>query len=558
MEASYQEIEGIFIEGDLHDGWLKLLNNPYRYKLSDSVKIEFENQILGSNTTPSPLIVSKKPLEILPGNTIRLVIDPGSLEVSLIQIIRTVVQGIAKSELNDQGIQIEGFGLLKLMEGIRVNRAGKEPNLSDVKIGDFVQAVYLPKEKKAAYLWATDQSVWGKVIYVSSKERLIYFVDQFQRVYRKKLQSDAIISRWGMHVELAAISPGDWGWFSFGTEGMLEAIKIWETSGQEYRTISQISHDYAEIETKEGEKYKTFNLTAVNKTGLPVPVSEILPGDQVELIPLDLSMELGIKGNILASISASSNPVEEKQNSINLTHSTILMGERIFILGRTNASVVYIYPNSGNEWYEVNVKEDGRFVWWSDKRAQDTGYQLVAVNANKKMYGNYIEVPAGLNVTFEDIRGHKTESIIRNYAQKGIITGFPDNTYKPEKPISLQELALIISKALGWTVCSIQGEREASQLGVAPWAITAYGSMFDRKLHEIFNQNPTWLVSRENIVVLAEKFLQAEKIPKENWPNWKKEFFSQGSFDEPIKRAEAIILIDATLQKLDYFRNLDK
>ncbi len=54
-------------------------------------------------------------------------------------------------------------------------------------------------------------------------------------------------------------------------------------------------------------------------------------------------------------------------------------------------------------------------------------------------------------VNFSDINGHWAESTINKWKDKGIITGYPDGTFKPDDPVTRAELAKVLTEAFELT-----------------------------------------------------------------------------------------------------------
>lgn len=58
-----------------------------------------------------------------------------------------------------------------------------------------------------------------------------------------------------------------------------------------------------------------------------------------------------------------------------------------------------------------------------------------------------LSVSAAGAPTFSDTQGHWGEAYIKTIAEKGIISGYPDGTFKPDKNVTRAELAKIIADA---------------------------------------------------------------------------------------------------------------
>lgn len=74
----------------------------------------------------------------------------------------------------------------------------------------------------------------------------------------------------------------------------------------------------------------------------------------------------------------------------------------------------------------------------------------------KKLYSAVISIfmimamtaaNAGAAGTFSDINGHWAEETIEKWQDKGIISGYPDGSFKPDDPITRAELAKVLTTA---------------------------------------------------------------------------------------------------------------
>lgn len=63
-----------------------------------------------------------------------------------------------------------------------------------------------------------------------------------------------------------------------------------------------------------------------------------------------------------------------------------------------------------------------------------------------KVFGTYAIRETDISF-FTDISGHWAESTINKWANKGIISGYPDGTFKPDSPVTRAELAKILTLA---------------------------------------------------------------------------------------------------------------
>ena len=111
-------------------------------------------------------------------------------------------------------------------------------------------------------------------------------------------------------------------------------------------------------------------------------------------------------------------------------------------------------PDSGIASQNGNnlVKDNGAMA------VNNSGTQSISAIGNdldiKKISGNVIvtikEIPDPDGViasSFKDVKGHWAEAYIAQLATRGVITGFPDATFKPEASVTRAQFAAIINKA---------------------------------------------------------------------------------------------------------------
>ena len=63
------------------------------------------------------------------------------------------------------------------------------------------------------------------------------------------------------------------------------------------------------------------------------------------------------------------------------------------------------------------------------------------------IHGSVNFVPADIQTAFEDVQGHWAQSYITALAKRGVISGFPDGSYRPNDPVTRAQFAAIINKA---------------------------------------------------------------------------------------------------------------
>ncbi|MCI9625585.1 MAG: S-layer homology domain-containing protein [Clostridia bacterium] len=97
------------------------------------------------------------------------------------------------------------------------------------------------------------------------------------------------------------------------------------------------------------------------------------------------------------------------------------------------------YINAAADLNIVNGYEDGKFR--PDENITRAEFAKIIAKLSEK------EIPKK-SASFPDAKGHWAESYVAVLAEKGGVTGYEDNTFRPDKPITRAEAVAIINRAV--------------------------------------------------------------------------------------------------------------
>nr|WP_246320408.1 S-layer homology domain-containing protein [Paenibacillus qinlingensis] len=197
-------------------------------------------------------------------------------------------------------------------------------------------------------------------------------------------------------------------------------------------------------------------------------------------------------------------------------------------------------------------------------------------DANIKRNGNSIYAVITSFKSFDDIKGHWAKSDIELLASKLVVSGATDTGFAPEANITRAEFATLLVRALALT--SNAGAASFNDVGAADWYAGAVGAAVEAKLVSGFEDGsfqPNAPITREQMAVMVAKALsaagktvegQAELLNKFNdnsqISNWAKTSVSQsvkagiisGMTDSTFvpsanaSRAQAVVMLKRLLQ----------
>lgn len=163
---------------------------------------------------------------------------------------------------------------------------------------------------------------------------------------------------------------------------------------------------------------------------------------------------------------------------------------------------LYVYSEEKAEWTPLEELA----IDWNEKtvsgKTKETG--KFAVIAKEKRLDE---------VYFKDIAGHWAEKEIQALTAKGLIKGYPDETFKPEQPITRAEFVAMVVRALG---LEMEGEKTFSDTA-NHWAKDVVSTAYEHGIITGYNAmtfGPDDPITREQmaaIMVNAFRLQQKEK-----------------------------------------------
>lgn len=116
-------------------------------------------------------------------------------------------------------------------------------------------------------------------------------------------------------------------------------------------------------------------------------------------------------------------------------------------------------------------------------------------------------------VLFPDVVGHWAEPVIRDMAARGILLGYEDGNFKPDIGVTRQEVAVIMTRALGLTAKAAEYADKhtgfADDAEVASWGRGAINLMVEMGIYtgygDVFKPNKTIL--RQELVAVVMRYV---------------------------------------------------
>lgn len=448
-DFSFNSAEGFLSGVDLKKRELTLIGEEKPFALAPQAALAYFDQLADVESADIPFGAAAIPHweELLPGLKVRLVRSSTTGEVTYVGAQRELATGMitAVDEENNK-ITLSTGQTYTIPAGISLSLDQRSVQLNELHPGQYAVVLILPKTQQALSLSAYSRVAYGRIVYTSAKNKMIYFIDDYGRSGSYYYDQDTGFYRWGLPAEESAIEPDAWvRIFLKPGEDLIWRIDLAETAGEREEKIISFDAEKKILKT-DGGSYSLTGRTSVTKNGYPVDPCDLIPGEKATVTPYldDLS------GNpILAAVAARTST---GASAPSLEIAAPWRDGQVKISGVTTADRIYIYREA-EQRENIPIEKDGRFTYafHPEQEKGETSLLVVAVNRHTGgVTGQYLTIPDSSNTTFSDMSGHWAADVVEDLTAQHIIKGYPDGTFRPDKPITRVEFTALITGALGW------------------------------------------------------------------------------------------------------------
>ncbi|WP_165847631.1 S8 family serine peptidase [Ammonifex thiophilus] len=405
VKASWREREGFLLSFNaaevtlVNQGSFPLASGFVITQRSQEEGLDPFDRLFGVPPTPS----------LLPGLKVLLRLDPQTGQVLHLEVKQRLVSGVLGS-FTPQEVTLTDGRTFPLFPGV-----SPPPGLAP---GQRVVGVLAPDKPELLQLRA-EPALYGRLILVEG--RRVYFQDQSGEARFWELTPEADLYRDGVRVGPVAALPGTFARLLLDEQGRVKRADLLrgEASSFEGR-IEAVRESSLWVG---GQSFRVGEGTMILKNGQPVLLSDLRSGEEVKVVAAALD------GNYWALMVCASTSEPPPRLWVRNT------GEGQWE-GFTSARRLYLID--GGKRVEIRPDERGYFALAAPPTAR-----LVAVDGGVK--GLRLGEAADFT-PFRDLKGHWARDDIAALWAVGILSGYEDGTFRPDKPITRVEMAALLAR----------------------------------------------------------------------------------------------------------------
>ncbi len=475
ISAGYEEVSGYISSYNSTAGTMTLIHKQNTYILSSWAVGNIANQLINCSSQDAPYGYGEKAdlKKLLPGMKVTLILSPGTNLVNYVKIERELVIGSAAYiDVESENITLSTGSVYHLFPGTLVSRDGENVSLDMLQEGDHIAGLLLPGSNNFLQIEASTNVRYGKVIYCNNQEKTLYFMDSNNKVNQYIMTEETGIFHRGGPADRTSLVPGSWIRMVCGADNdTIQRIDIADVEKEEEINFAAYYPASSVLEMADGSQYYCTEATLLSKNGYCLMPEDLLPGEKVKITTLssaDSNLGTPAAVEVVRRENISSPQLQISMRSLNGV---------LIVQGDSSADRIVLYRED-NSRETIEPDTGGHFSAVFKLLENESKVQVLAINTKTGgIYGMEKEIqtyPVVTSInTFSDIELHPARTQIEELGSRGIIRGYEDGTYKPDRPITRVELIKILAAYEGWTPSGSGGMLFTDYQDIPWWALGA-------------------------------------------------------------------------------------
>ncbi len=542
------EVDGYLERVDLERQQVLLVGANKPLTLAPDASLVYLDEITDADPADIPFGAGASPAwdKLLPGLRVKMMLSPDSGAVIYMGAIRQLAVGtITGVDAAARTITLSSGSTYEVGRGISVQLDEQAAGLSGLGPGQHAIAVLLPQTQEILALSVYSQVLYGQVVDVSADQSSLDLIDDSKEFHNLQFSKDAQIFRWGLPAVVDAVKPGSWARLYLDPgSGQIWRLDLAEADPEKTEAFESCNPSRQTLTTDQGT-YQLTDRTMVTKNGYLVAPEDLAFGEEIRVTPLQ-GDENGLP--LLAAVSARTRPWATAPT---LEVAAPWRQDYVILSGITSADQLYLYlPGESRQTVPVTPGKPFLYRFQLESAtaqgsapvsdtaggsAIQAGQQgliarMVAVDSRTGgVSGESITIPARVGASLSDLNGHWAEADVEALLAQHLVVGYPDNTFRPDAPITRAEFVVLLAGALGWSDAG--GPVRFSDAGAIPeWAIQGVECAVQQGLVVGYPDNtlrPEAPITRAEAAVLLGHAVQIFAPPATNitdlapsWDDW--------------------------------------
>ncbi|MEW6183142.1 MAG: S8 family serine peptidase [Bacillota bacterium] len=488
------------------DGFLAILNasrisliGGESYPLEPGYSIARETDPVGLDALDQVFGPPTVTADIPPGIPLKLHLDPQTQNVLHIAVRQKVISGFVEKVADDKLTLVDGR-TYTFFPGARVFRGTTEESPDRLATGEHITGNVLDDRKGLLQVRVDTGIIYGQMLYSGAGGETLNVQDSTGNYRTLLIAPGACFYKGAVNLGSTILGSGQWLRVTMDSQGRVARVDVGEATGQMEGTVQSCQPERGLIVIND-DNYRVSAGSIITKDGYPVDLEYIRAGEKVSLtfwkedgaVPVALAIKS--RNTEQAPALEVSPPVSGKP-----------------LTGRTGGTQLYLYRTDGR--LPVEIGPTGEFSCPIDWTNQEP-VRLVAADARTGgVSGLWVE-PRSAKV-FSDIGGHWAEKEVSALAADGLLAGYPDGSFKPDRIFTRVEFAALLSRF----------SKESVPAGPVPrdtplWAREAVQDVVYNRLLPLFPDGsfrPSLPVDRATVAVALDSLLSGSIKPVDTPP----------------------------------------
>ncbi|NPV90688.1 MAG: S8 family serine peptidase [Firmicutes bacterium] len=508
LQGTYTNSSGVLKQVDPKNHKLVLMEGDKTFQVNPQAVVAFVDSLVEVDPANAPFGKGEAASldQLMPGMSVSMIVTPSSGEVQYIAVRRNLIIGWVKAaEPGQNRFTLDGKdnNSYKLFPGAPVTRDGQEASLSQLSAGDYIEAVLLPQTDTVVSLTAFSKVTFGRVLFVSEREKSLQLLDYMNRFSVCRFNDKTEFYRWGLPVSSGSLTPGSMVRVTLDSKEEIRRLVMAEVSEQVTKTLA-FGDELGYLFMTDGTVYTTNSQTLITRGGYKIGPGELMPGDRLTITALKVPRSSnGVTAAITVDHAAGvAGP--------NLKVTAWKQAEGYVLGGTTSGEKVFVYLPDGSR-LPAPVGPDGGFSIKLDSPKEDSVQVVAYLSDDLAVTSRRVNLYQVDGFGFSDTDNHWAKRQIAATASRGLVSGYPDGRFNPQRMVTRAEAVSLLVRLSGWEVDD-NDRPEFSDASTFPaWAAASIATAQKHGLVKGYADgsfHPDAPVNRAEVAVMVDNYLK--------------------------------------------------